>query len=359
MEQAKKDRRRFAMKAKYCYLCGKPLPKGRIKQCADCLSKAGERQLQREEERRKSKIKVCEYCGALFQTDKRTKKRQRFCGEECSRAWWTENSDKHKHYVFICKNCGKEFETVSINRNNACSRKCIVKLRTKKAQIEKKCLSCGKSFIALRSASDYCSKTCYLKSFERPCIICGKVFIPTRAGQTICSRNCTLKKGRDKFNTYKKSIGRNWDRVETLVCKYCGKTFQCSIFNQTPSYCSKKCARKAWADANPDKNRQMKARQRHMRRAMKYGNGSVEKINPIQIFKRDGWKCGICGKKVNPEFRFPHPLSPSLDHIIALASGGTHTWSNVQCSHFTCNCHKRDIGGGQLHLGLNSEVLNA
>jgi 5-methylcytosine-specific restriction endonuclease McrA len=39
-----------------------------------------------------------------------------------------------------------------------------------------------------------------------------------------------------------------------------------------------------------------------------------------------------------------------LDHIVALARGGTHQAINVQCAHFLCNSHKSADGPGQLRL---------
>ena len=32
--------------------------------------------------------------------------------------------------------------------------------------------------------------------------------------------------------------------------------------------------------------------------------------------------CGICGKPVDFSCKFPHPLSPCIDHIIPVAKGG-------------------------------------
>lgn len=32
--------------------------------------------------------------------------------------------------------------------------------------------------------------------------------------------------------------------------------------------------------------------------------------------------CGICGKPVDKSLRYPHPLSPCIDHIIPVAKGG-------------------------------------
>ena len=35
-------------------------------------------------------------------------------------------------------------------------------------------------------------------------------------------------------------------------------------------------------------------------------------------------------------------MAASLDHIIPLSQGGTHTYNNVQLAHFLCNISKRD-----------------
>ena len=53
--------------------------------------------------------------------------------------------------------------------------------------------------------------------------------------------------------------------------------------------------------------------------------------------------CGICGKPVDFGFKFPHPLSPTVDHIIPVAKGGHPSdMSNLQLAHFTCNRQKSD-----------------
>lgn len=60
-------------------------------------------------------------------------------------------------------------------------------------------------------------------------------------------------------------------------------------------------------------------------------------IDHLVLFERDNWTCGICGGKIDPTLRFPHMQAATVDHIIAIICGGTHTWTNVQCSHRDCN----------------------
>lgn len=48
--------------------------------------------------------------------------------------------------------------------------------------------------------------------------------------------------------------------------------------------------------------------------------------------------CGFCGERVDVSLRFPHPLSPSMDHIVPISRGGAaFDRSNVRLAHFSCN----------------------
>lgn len=53
--------------------------------------------------------------------------------------------------------------------------------------------------------------------------------------------------------------------------------------------------------------------------------------------------CGICGKPVDFSFKYPHPLSPCIDHIIPVAKGGHPSdRDNLQLAHWICNRQKSD-----------------
>ena len=53
--------------------------------------------------------------------------------------------------------------------------------------------------------------------------------------------------------------------------------------------------------------------------------------------------CGICGKPVDFSYKYPHPLSPCIDHIIPVAKGGHPSdLDNLQLAHMTCNRQKSD-----------------
>lgn len=67
------------------------------------------------------------------------------------------------------------------------------------------------------------------------------------------------------------------------------------------------------------------------------------------VFKRDAWRCGLCGKRTSRTYSHRDPLSPVVDHIVPLAKGGADILSNVQCAHAICNSVKGDgvFGAGE------------
>lgn len=66
------------------------------------------------------------------------------------------------------------------------------------------------------------------------------------------------------------------------------------------------------------------------------------KTQPAFLADRDGLDCGLCGKPVNMESRYPAPDSASVDHIIPVSLGGTHDEDNLQLTHWKCNHSKRN-----------------
>lgn len=53
--------------------------------------------------------------------------------------------------------------------------------------------------------------------------------------------------------------------------------------------------------------------------------------------------CGICGTPVDKTLRPPHPLSPTVDHIIPVSKGGhPSALDNLQLAHRCCNRAKAD-----------------
>ena len=76
------------------------------------------------------------------------------------------------------------------------------------------------------------------------------------------------------------------------------------------------------------------------RRRIKMAEATIEVFDPIEIFERDEWICGICEEPVDTALVFPHPMSKSLDHIQPIALGGDHSRANTQLAHLGCNIRK-------------------
>lgn len=107
---------------------------------------------------------------------------------------------------------------------------------------------------------------------------------------------------------------------------------------------------KQWRKENPEQVRINANRMGQRRRALRFAVKSEDA--PIAyLHKRDRGVCGICHKKVSMKFRHPHPLSPSMDHIIPLSKGGDDSRANKQLAHFRCNIRKLNRPmGEQLRL---------
>jgi len=65
-------------------------------------------------------------------------------------------------------------------------------------------------------------------------------------------------------------------------------------------------------------------------------------INSYDVFEFYGWICIVCDKDIDPDLAWPDKGSATLDHIVPLSRGGTHTWDNVAPSHLLCNSKKDD-----------------
>lgn len=71
------------------------------------------------------------------------------------------------------------------------------------------------------------------------------------------------------------------------------------------------------------------------------GERSQYETNRKRIFATQSI-CGICGKPVDKSLKFPHPLSPEIDHIVPVDKGGSSDLDNLQLAHRCCNRQKSD-----------------
>jgi len=155
----------------------------------------------------------------------------------------------------------------------------------------------------------------------RECVQCGAPYTTGTAAKTLCSTECQ----------------KEW--TATLMgcrnrqCADCGVPL--GVFSLV-TYCIE-CRDKRSVTSRREGSRTGK----HRRRALMHG-AEYERFNISRIYERDAWRCGVCGKRVDKTLAYPHRMSASLDHIVPIAHGGTHTKANVQLAHWICNNKKSD-----------------
>lgn len=76
------------------------------------------------------------------------------------------------------------------------------------------------------------------------------------------------------------------------------------------------------------------------RRAV-YARG--DNIDALLLFDLHGWICYLCREKIDKKYRCPDWRAATIEHVVPLASGGTHTWDNVVPAHLKCNLNKSDL----------------
>lgn len=81
----------------------------------------------------------------------------------------------------------------------------------------------------------------------------------------------------------------------------------------------------------------------YMERADAFGCEYDDSITLDFVYKKYNGVCQICGTPVDVNDRCGNGIGkkyPTLDHIIPLSKGGTHTENNVQLAHMICNSKK-------------------
>ena len=364
-KKVNKNKDKKVKENKVCILCGAVIIKGsgRSKYCSDeCVKKAGETKAVFKE-------MICANCGIEF-----TGRKRKFCSKECCLLAHGHNS--YYKPSPTCLICGKPLTEgqkkycSSTCCQMACSRRNGMKpmkeyLKILRAESISKhgriCKQCGKSFIEHRGgrrtegSGSYCSKLCYANAVKQAprkpkikkkvcnicfpiCDVCGKVFTARSKATRLCSDKCKAEDARRR--AYKCNVANKI--LKEYTCQECGKLFVSEYGNRRRTFCSEFCARKNYHHCK----RNIKAKERAQELGVYY-----EPVNPLKVFKRDGWKCQLCGKKLKLKHRGTYrDDAPELDHIIPWAQGGEHSYRNTQCACRKCNSEKGAQEIGQLRL---------
>lgn len=306
---------------------------------------------------------TCHGCGEQF----RYHRRKAYCRPECRATFPRYNAG-------VCEGCGK----CPPWRTGLCRGCSVLSQKIRRKQYERDRERAGHPPVVIDR-----EPTTPATRIERECIVCGKGFFPKKAANAkCCSRECGF-----AFiaasNTLKANGGRVWVTSPLRrKCEACGSRFTgqgqhckredapvsmatcrcCRVeFNRRAPgaarwLCSEDCkiaAKRAAAKRkkmNPSTIAYRKADKKR-RKALARGAKGAERVCPERVFERDGWRCGICGNKTLPSKRGTyHPRAPELDHIVALALGGPHTYANTMTACRACNIRKGAAALGQLPL---------
>lgn len=158
-------------------------------------------------------------------------------------------------------------------------------------------------------------------------------------GNALATTKCQWCGGRIEYRKMfcsaacRKTAKKDRSAAKPERCAYCDRWFISRSAHQ--QFCSRACQRKAsWA-----------ARAAH-RRSVR-----VETVSPELVFKRDSYRCHLCGARTLKSKRGTcHDKAPEIDHIIPLSKGGAHSYRNTACACRKCNAMKSNQIIGQLRL---------
>jgi len=265
---------------------------------------------------------TCAGCGVQSTS---TQPKAKYCGAACRDEASRQRKRRERKppsrieaVTYECWWCGSHYHPKRLDRSKACSRECGFKVR---------------DFI--RSIKANGGRVTH-RAKRRHCDHCGKPFTQ-RNNRVTCSIHCA----NDRAERLRVQASQLSDEA---TCQECHRLYAPVSSGGRPSlYCSDECR----GAVTQRRNRISRLlRKRRLRSGM-----HKDRIDPIKVFERDAWRCGICGLNTDKTKRGTwHPKAPELDHIVALANGGTHTWDNVQCSHRSCNGSKGATNYGQLSL---------
>lgn len=60
-------------------------------------------------------------------------------------------------------------------------------------------------------------------------------------------------------------------------------------------------------------------------------------VSRIVVLERDGWRCYLCACDLMRGGDNRHPRAATIDHVVPLSRGGTHTYANLRACCRACN----------------------
>ena len=246
--------------------------------------------------------------------------------------------------IKTCPHCKNEFETTN-SRKVYCSDKCKLRNHKELNAKEQTCKQCSKTFYSYK-AKEFCGVECRKQhTFERNKNVPNKYYTPREKHTQVCVNcNKTYETHQNsKYCSYECSYAYKVKQkpIHNTKCKECAKFF--SGTDKSKAFCSVECG-------NKFHNRKKETVRR--KRIMKNGKVNWD-ISIERLMKRDGGNCYLCNKTVDIKADTNDDRYPSIEHVIPICKGGTHTWDNVKLAHRGCNVAKGTEIIGELAENLN------
>lgn len=197
----------------------------------------------------------------------------------------------------------------------------------------------------------------YSERLTLRCKVCGHEFTHAKGGyryRFTCPECATREAERQR--TEKKyarqqqiDAAREWLVSTPRICKTCGETFYSEY--ESAVYCSDRCRKAMHNRKSAERKRRngIVNNYRHRMRIKVTRETYDPSVTLESVYRKFGGQCCRCGRRTYRTKRYS-PAQATLDHKIALANNGTHTWDNVQLLCAECNSNKRDLG--QMRLAI-------
>lgn len=291
--------------------------------------------------------KECIVCGKLFELERNNKGKlgqRKTCSDECANE--LNRINRIKQYNDDINQREDSF-IEKFNTKFAGRFEYIEGYKNCESIISCRCLACG----TIKTVTAQCvrknrttvvvCKGCYQKEREiekaqatkqqKYCAICG---VEIDNSRIVCSTECGAERAvRMREQKFIPKLKK---------CRECGNEYMTEFRRGgigLIEFCSEKCKEEATTKVKQEQHRRKDIK----RRKRLAENGKVDySITLRKVIQKFGLTCALCGKKVNTKVHSNHNDYPSIDHIIPVSKGGTHTWGNVQLAHRGCNSTKNN-----------------
>lgn len=167
--------------------------------------------------------------------------------------------------------------------------------------------------------------------FCSTCICCGIAFIKKEM-----PRKKMLYDYKNKCKACFDQIDKKDKKLRLVPCFLCNKIHLAKTWGKMCKECLEQRKKEYW-----EKYYKVHGRNKQMRRIAILNKAEKETIRILDVYERDNWTCYICGVKVIKSSNYRKDMA-TIDHVIPLSKGGSHTYENVKTCCHSCNSKKRD-----------------